>query len=279
MLCWLAALALSGCSTNPAVPAGGSVQDFARSLDGRKYSFDLSGSILVPSMSGALATVQRIPRGLLVALAPAQEHCAKAGGESSFTKLQAVGEAQLPLRVQCQRGAAALWVLDLIYRDVSKVPGEDAAGRKTLLFLNMTVRTQLLPADQFAARLRDEDAQAQQRDKAAAAEGERQAAVERERQQLTKDKEAEAQRVAAQWPARVAEFRARLKAGDRFKWASPPSTAWGGPFVGLVVRVEGALAFVQFENLTIAGQQTRYVTRDQLDPFDGPTPQGRHEIK
>ena len=106
LLCWLAALALPGCSTNPAVPAGGSVQDFARSLDGKKYSFDLSGSILVPSMSGALATGQRIPKGLLVALAPAQEHCAKAGGESSFTKLQAVGEAQLPLRLQCQRGAA-----------------------------------------------------------------------------------------------------------------------------------------------------------------------------
>ena len=47
----------------------------------------------------------------------------------------------------------------------------------------------------------------------------------------------------------------------------------------MVVRVEGALVFVQFENLTIAGQQTRYVARDQLDPFEGPTPQGRHEIK
>ena len=279
LLCWLTALALPGCSTNPAVPAGGSVQDFARSLDGKKYSFDLSGSILVPSMSGVLATGQRIPKGLLVALAPAQEHCAKAGGESSFTKLQAVGEAQLPLRLQCQRGAAALWALDLTYRDVGKEPGEGASGRKTLLYLNMTVRTQLLPADQFAARLHEEDAQAQQHDKAAAAERERQAALERERQQLTKDKEAEAQRVVAQWPARVAEFRARLKAGDRFKWASPPSTAWGGPFVGMVVRVEGALVFVQFENLTIAGQQTRYVARDQLDPFDGPTPQGRYEIK
>ena len=133
--------------------------------------------------------------------------------------------------------------------------------------------------DQFAARLREEEVQAQEREQAAEAQRQRQAALERERQQLAKDKEAEAQRVAAQWPARVAEFRAHLKAGDRFKWASPPSTAWGGPFVGLVVRVEGALAFVQFENLTIAGQQTRYIARDQLDPFDGPTPQGMYEIK
>ena len=279
LLYWLAALVLPGCSTNPAVSAGGSIQDFARSLDGKKYSFDLSGSILVPSMSGALATGQRIPKGLLVTLAPAQEHCTRDGGESSFTKLQAVGEAQLPLRLQCQRGATPLWALNLIYRDVSKEPGEGADGRKTLLFLNITVRTQLLPADQFAARLRDEEVQAQEREQAAEAQRQRQAALERERQQLVKDMEAEAQRVATNWPARVAEFRARLKAGDRFKWASPPSTAWGGPFVGLVVRVEGALAFVQFENLTIGGQQTRYVARDQLDPFDGPTPQRRYEVK
>ena len=41
----------------------------------------------------------------------------------------------------------------------------------------------------------------------------------------------------------------------------------------------GPLAFVQFENLTIGGQQTRYVARDQLEPFDAPTPQGRYELR
>jgi hypothetical protein len=44
-------------------------------------------------------------------------------------------------------------------------------------------------------------------------------------QQRIKDREAEAQRVAARLPARVAEFRVRLEAGDRFRWASPRSTA------------------------------------------------------
>ena len=172
-----------------------------------------------------------------------------------------------------------LWALDLTYRDLSKVPEADAAGRKTLLFLNITTRTHLLLADELSARLREEQAQGIARDQAAAVERERQAVLGGERQRSEREMYAEAQLLAALWPTRVAEFRAHLKPGDRFKWASPPSAAWGGPFVGLVVRVEGALAFVQFENLTIAGQQTRYISRDQLEPYDGPAPQGRYEIK
>lgn len=54
---------------------------------------------------------------------------------------------------------------------------------------------------------------------------------------------------------------------------------WGGTFVCLVIRVEGTLVSVQFENLTIGGQQTKYVARDQLERFEGSTPQGTHEIK
>lgn len=47
-------------------------------------------------------------------------------------------------------------------------------------------------------------------------------------------------------------FRANLNVGDRFQWRR----IWGGSFVGMVVKVEGTLAFVQFDNLTFAGHQT-----------------------
>lgn len=274
----LAILALQGCSTNPSVPGGASIEEFSRALDGKRYEFDLTGQILVPAMSGILVTAQRIPKGLTVALAPAQERCVRDGGETNFAELQAAGQAQLPQRILCQRGAVPLWVLDIRYGNVTTKPIFDETLRKTFTFLGMTIRTHLLSADQYAARLQEEQAQALAREKAAAAQRDRQAALDRDRQQRIKDQEAEAQRVAAQWPARVAEFRAHLKAGDRFRWTSPPRAAWGGPFVGLVIRVEGPLAFVQFENLTIGGQQARYVPRDQLAPFDGPTPQGRYEI-
>ena len=273
----LAILALEGCSTNPAVSGGGSIQEFSRALDGKRYEFDLTGQILVPAMSGVLVTAQRIPKGLTVALAPAQERCVRDGGEPSFAELQAASQAQLPQRILCQRGAVPLWVLDIRYGNVTTKSVFDETLRKTFSYLGMTVRTQLLWADQYAARLQEEQAQAQARDKAAAAQRERQAALERDRQQRIKDQEIEARRIAVQWPARVAAFQANLKVGDRFQWAKPPGG--GGPFVGMVVRVEGTLAFVQFDNLTISGQQTRYVPRVELEPFDGSTPPGRYEIK
>jgi hypothetical protein len=272
----LAIFALQGCSTNPSVSGGSSIDDFARALYGKRYEFERTGQILVPSMSGVLVTGQQIPKGLTVALAPAQERCVRDGGEPSFTELQAAGDARLPQRILCQRGAAPLWVLDIRYDNVTTKNVVGEASNKTYTYLGMTLRTQLLSPDQYASRQKDEQ---QARDKAAAVQRERQAALEQERQQRAKDQEAEARRIAAQWPARVAEFRAHLKAGDRFKWATPPSPVWGGPVVGIVVRVEGVLAYVQFENLTIGGQQTRYVARDQLEPFDGPTPGVRHEIK
>jgi len=74
----------------------------------------------------------------------------------------------------------------------------------------------------------------------------------------------------------VAAFQPNLKAGDRFQWARAPGG--GGTYVGMVVRLEGAMAFVQFENLTIGGQQTRYLPKVELEPFDGPTPNFRRSI-
>ena len=90
------------------------------------------------------------------------------------------------------------------------------------------------------------------------------------------DQEAESRRILAQWPARVAAFQASLKAGDRFQWARAPGG--GGPYIGMVVRLEGAMAFVQFDNLTIGGQQTRYIPKIELEPFDGPPPNFRRSI-
>ena len=277
----LTILALQGCSTNPSVSGGGSIQDFARNLNGQKFDLRVDGLIWVPSMSGELVTAQNIPKGLMLALEPATEHCKRAGGEISFTNFQLhtptpVGQPQLPLRALCQKGTTLIWALDMRYPDARTESVFDDTLRRTLVYLRMTVGAQLLSADQYAARLQEEHAQALARTKIVAAQRERQAAVERERQQRTKDQDAEARRIEAQWPARVAAFQANLKVGDRFQWAKPPGG--GGPFVGMVVRIEGTLAFVQFDNLTISGQQTRYVPKIELEPFDGPTPSFRRSI-
>ncbi|MCO4095352.1 MAG: hypothetical protein HEQ37_19210 [Acidovorax sp.] len=278
-------LALQACSNNPTVSSGGSIEDFARNLNGKQYSFDLRGVRFRSEDSAEPVTPQRIPRGLVLGLAPAQEHCKRSGGDPSLVDVvEAAPEAapnarpnlNLPQRVLCLRNGNPVWALDIRYVDVRVVTGIEETLRTPIWDLRMKLQTQLLSPDQYAARLKDEQAQAQAREKAAAAQKERQAALERDRQQRIKDQEAEARRTAAQWPARVAAFQTNLKVGDRFQWARPPGG--GGPYVGMVVRIEGVMAFVQFDNLTISGQSTRYLPKGELEPFDGPTPAWRRVI-
>lgn len=264
----LVCAALQACSINPSVPGGGSIEDFARALNGKRYQFDMTGRVWVPSMAGEPVTPQRIPKGLTVALNPAEEHCKRGGGVPAFDAMAATDfKVQLPQRLVCKRGEAVAWSLELRYFDTEYTSSA---------YLATSIRAQLQSAEQYAETVRKEEASARAQEQAATAQKDRQAAAERERQQRARDLEIEARRNAAQWPARVAAFQANLKAGDRFQWSRAPGG--GGPFVGMVVRVEGQMAFVQFDNLTIAGQQTRYLARTELEPFDGPTPNFRRVI-
>ena len=282
----LAASLLQACSSNPTVSAGGSIEEFARSLNGKLYAFDLRGVKFRSEMSAEPVTPQRVPKGLAIALAPAQDHCRRAGGDPSLvdfieaapeTAAHARPNLSLPQRVLCLRSGSPVWVLDVRYVDVRVVTGIEETLRTPIWDLRMELQTQLLTPGQYAARLKEEQAQAQSREAAAAAQKERQAALEQERQQRARAQEADARRLAAERPARIAAFQANLKAGDRFQWVRPPRGS-GGPVVGLIVRVEGSMAFVQLDNLTISGQQTRYIPRVELEPFDGPTPNVRWSV-
>ncbi len=264
-------IALAACSTNPRIASGDSIQDFARALNGAKFDFDLSGRIKVPAMSGALVTAQRIPEGLLLALAPAKQHCAREGGSVAYTKLQNTGRANLPGRIECGTVSGLFWAVDLAYPDSAMVAGEDAMGRKTLTYLKFTVRSEYLSAADVAERVSAEQAQADARARADAARQERQA-------REAAVKAAEAERQAAEWPGRVVAFRSAMKSGDRCEWR-PATPVTVGPLVGVVVRTEGAMAYVQFENATIGGQTARYVPKAELLPFDRPTPTARFEIR
>lgn len=261
---------LGACSTNPSIQAGSSIQDFTRALNGAQFSFDLSGQIKVPSMSGALMTVQRIPEGVLKALEPAQQHCKREGGQLTFTKFQETGRANLPNRMECRNGQSSMWAVDLAYRQLQTVPGEDAMGRRTLTYLMFTVGAEYLTTQDLASRQQAEQAQADAR---ARADTER-------REQIARGaaiKAAEDERRAAEWPARVTAFRANMKSGDRCEWR-PANFPVSGPVVGFVVRTEGAMAYVQFQNLVIGGQSARYVPKTELLPFDREPPPVRFEI-
>lgn len=269
-------LALQACSNNPTVQSGGSIEEFARNLNGKQYSLDLRGVRFRSEDSAEPIGAERIPKGLAIGLAPALDHCKRTGGEPSLVDVFEAApdgsvKVNLPQRVMCSRNGNPAWVLDLRYVNVRVVTGIEETLRTPVWDLRMKLQTQLLSPAQYAAQLKDEQAHLQAREKAAAAQKERQAALEQERQQRARAQEAEARKLVAEWPARVAAFQANLKVGDRVKWGQP--LRFYDPCVGMVVRIEGDVAFIQFDNLTIGGQPTRYIPKIELGPCDSPLPQ------
>jgi hypothetical protein len=278
LLATMAAAVLGGCSMNPKVAGGDSIQEFARNLHARVFLLEQDGRVLVPAMSGAPVTLQRIPKGLLVALAPAEAHCASAAGEPQFSQTkEAPNSARVPTRMVCLKQGSPLWVMDLAYPEMRLVWGEGVPGGAPLSYLRLQTNAQLMTADEFAAKLRDEEAQARDRERTAASQREREQTADRQRREAALRQQAAEQRAAAEWPTRVAQFQANLKPGDRFRWKAAPGIS--GDVVGMVVRVEADLVFVQFDNLTIGAQATRYLPRNQLEPFQGRTPSGTYRIE
>lgn len=260
----LSLLALQGCSTNPTVAEAASIQGFARDLSGKRYELVIRPPAWIPAgSSGELIGPYRVPRGLMVALDPAQKLCVRdGGGELTFTDMLASGFGMpLPQRIVCQRDTAPLWALFIRYADVKQLPYDNFKGNA----MTMTLHPWAMSAEQYAVQLQEErakeQAQADARDRAAAAERARQAAFERERPQRV----AQAQQAALERSARVAAFQANLKAGDRFRWVRPKSILEPE---GMVVRVEGTVVLVQLDRPTISGQQALYVPRSEIEPIN-----------
>jgi hypothetical protein len=156
---------------NPSVPSGGSIEEFSVALNDKRYYFDVYGRISTPSLSGERTEPQKVFKGLTIALAPAEEHCKRAGGVPTFAELLRpywVSTGTVPQRILCQREAVPLWALDIRYLRVTELEFEPH------LFVGLTLRTELLPPEQYAVRLKEEQAQAQAREAAATAQRERQ---------------------------------------------------------------------------------------------------------
>ncbi len=70
-------------------------------------------------------------------------------------------------------------------------------------------------------------------------------------------------------------FQKSLKPGDRIQWRTANVPMKG---VGMVIRIDGELAFIQFDNLTFSGQPVRYIKKSELEPFDGNMPNARFDV-
>jgi hypothetical protein len=263
----LAVLALQGCSTNPTVAEADSIQGFAKGLSGKRYELVIRPPAWVPAASsGELVGPHRVPRGLMVALDPAQKLCVRdGGGELIFSDMLASGFGiPLPERIVCQRGTAPLWALFIRYADVKQLPYDYFKGNA----MTMTLHPWAMSAEQYAVQLQEEQAKKQARAeelyKAAAPQRERQAALEQERQAAFEQRKAQAQQAALEKSVRVGTFQANLKAGDRFRWVRLKNL----DIEGMVVRVEGAVVMVQLDRPTLSGQQTLYVPRSEIEPIN-----------
>lgn len=231
-----------GCTSNPVVPAGNDIQSFAAGLSGRILKLNPGGTGFNKA-EGSGWDRDYGYHGLKEELRPAIAHCEASGGALRLAGHAPVGERSLPSLLRCDRGGQPLWFLELKYR-------QDIAPNRWILL--SVVQARVLDEVQRADELR-RAAQArllsEERARKARQEGSERIAREREA-----------------WVQAVAGFRANLKAGDRFRWPIQPPFGYA---VGMVVRVEGDLVFVQFDNAVIGGSNTRYLKRAELEPWDG----------
>ena len=174
-----------------------------------------------------------------------------------------IDDARVPTELDCIRDGRALWAFDPgFFNGKVNLPGP--GGR-----LFVTLSPSVLSESEVADRRKSEVT--------AKAEEARAAEAKRQKDRTAATRQGELARIAqAEADQRAAEFRRNLKPGDRFLWWAPP-----GRYItamGIVIRLEGELAFVQFDNLKISGQTTRYIPWKELRPVEGALPQGRFEI-
>ena len=252
---WLAGALLVACATPAVRPnAGASVKEYAANLSQQRFGL---------SMKPASDSPLRLATGLAWILEPVYQFCLNAGGQIRVTQEGWIDDAHVPTELDCIRDGRVLWAFDPGYFN-GKVNLPGPGGR---LFVT------------FSPSVHSESEVADRRMSEAAAKMEELRAAEAKRQKDRAEtaRQAELARVAqAEADRRAAQFQNSLKSGDRFQWWVPPGHYVNA--VGIVIRLEGELAFVQFENLKMSGQTTRYVRRNELRPIEGTVPPARYEI-
>jgi outer membrane lipoprotein-sorting protein len=225
---------LGACANNPKIESGSTIADFANSVSDKEYKFNLAGGL--PQISG-----DRHPLfgyvALSLALAPVQSHCTNSGGKITSGAWQEFGLVRVPGRLTCIANGAIVWEFAPGY---TKVRTSEAVNGRWAF---MTIKPYLLSGIQVA-----------ERDKFEANENQAQKAKESIKLALDAKLKQE----------HITKFRLSVKPGDRFKWHGVER----GPATGMIVRIEGEMTFVQFDNMMISGQSTRYVRRDELEPLE-----------
>ena len=251
----LAGVLVAACATPAVRPnAGASVNEYAANLSQQRFGL---------SLKPAPGTPRGLASDFAWVLEPVNQFCSNAGGQLKVARHGSLDRVPVPTELDCVREGRVLYGF---------APGafngdvilEGPGGR-----LFVTLSPSVLSESDIADRRKSE--------LAGKAEEARASEAKRQQDRTEAVRQAELARIAqAEADQRAAEFRKNLKPGDRFLWWVPPGRYIAG--VGIVVRLEGELAFVQFDNLKISGQTTRYIPRKDLRPIEGAVPQGKFEI-
>jgi len=257
VLAFATALGLSGCASNPEVTRAETPAQQASQLSGKQFKFNLDGGV-PRKISGAADPLMGY-EGLADMYASFGEHCVSASGNLEVEERVLVGPRAVPSRLSCRNGNETLWSIEIQYDNVrtSRVTN---FGDSTWLFL--TPKAQLVSKENILEARRKR------------VEGNKKASENAEQTERIEAPKRAAREAAES--AAIDSFRKGLRAGDMFTWIEPNRKL---TIYGLVVRVEGELVFVQFENLQIGGSNVRYVGRKELKPWNGIRTNTRYQLE
>ncbi|MDR7271408.1 hypothetical protein J2X20_004076 [Pelomonas saccharophila] len=242
-------LAAVGCA-NPPPPVVDSAPQFAQQLAGKRYGFYVGPQKQAPIESGRPDEDYGY-EGLRAVFQPLASVCARERGVVAVATTRVNGQ-KLPSAVTCEAPQGALWGVTVRYSPL------DLDTAKNGGWAWLTLRTQFVAAADLAAAREQ-------------AETRRQAEAEAQRRDDLARREARERYLAALEP-----FRAGLKPATRVKWREPTSGFIG---TGLVVRVDGELVQVQFDNLLFGADSVRHVRRAELEPWDGVPTGSRYQLR
>jgi len=262
---------ISGCATTIRHDKAQSIQEFAAMLHGQEiYITDVRGDSEDPeygykAIRGQIETVRRL--------------CAKDGGElhgKYYSRQNAWHQRESAIRTLasgmmggnrtmddpsvffCKKADVELWGLQIDHKNFRRSKYISMFGGYYIYFTPFVK----VSSPQEMQRQRE----------VSKVETEERLRRNQEEARVRMEQQKAAQAVKNE---RNAKFRAGLKQGDLCQWKLPQMSGIG---YGMVVRIEGKLAFVQFENVTFAGQNTRYVPIEELEAREEKNSSARYSI-
>ena len=242
-LTFVVTLVISGCAPATVHDKAESIQEFAAMLDGKEMSLkNVDGVSENPEYGYDVIRAQ---------IAMVRWLCKKDGGELSgryYYRLNATNKnsevikalsfrsTDKPSSFVCKKPDADLWGLEIDHKGF----------RRSWIYVYFTPYVKVLSPQELQRQREISKAESEEN--------------LRRSQEEAKARMEQAMAADAIKKERDAKFRANLKQGDLCQWKLREIVGYG-----MVVRIEGKLAFVQFENVTFAGQNTRYVPIAELE--------------